>query len=100
MSEITGKIEEFETDVRQRTTICTFVFLINNKSEVRLPFQFQIHVYVLYSFEVKKIGCMDQNPRTVEKFKVVGLVWIYQGTGKANPAQFYSIMAKFTAQIS
>ena len=38
MSEITGKIEEFETDVRQRTTICTFVFLINNKFEVRLSF--------------------------------------------------------------
>ena len=29
MSEITGKIEEFETDVRQRTTICTLVVLIN-----------------------------------------------------------------------
>jgi hypothetical protein len=49
MSEITGKIEEFETDVRQRTTICTFDFLINNISTVRLSFIFHIHVYFVFS---------------------------------------------------
>ena len=45
------------------------------------------------------VALMRQCCIRIEKFKFVGLVWIYLATRKANPAQIYSIMAKFAALI-
>ena len=48
MSEITGKIEEFETDVRQRTTICTLVVLINIQyANLLIPDQIIVYFILL-----------------------------------------------------
>ena len=48
MSEITGKIEEFETAVRQRTTICTLVVLINIQyANLLIPDQIIVYFILL-----------------------------------------------------